>query len=64
MKNNDSLYKQVQLMEVGDKITVPVDRYSYNTARRYACDFGMYLDRKYTCRIDRPTRTYIITRVS
>lgn len=64
MKANESLYKQVQLMEIGDKIAVPVDRYSYNTARRYASDFGFAFDRRYSCHIDRPSRTYIITRLS
>ncbi len=64
MKANESLYKQVQHMKVGEVITVPVDRYSYNTARRYASDFGLAFDRRYSCHIDRPSRTYIITRLS
>lgn len=64
MNTNDSLYKQVQRMKVGEILTVPVGRYSYNTARRYASDFGVALDRRYSCHIDRASRIYIITRIS
>lgn len=64
MNNSNSLYKQVQDMKVGDIITVPIGRYSYNTARRYASDFGIALDRCYSCHIDRVSRIYIITRKS
>lgn len=60
----EGLYTKVKTMEVGAVITVPVDGYSYNTVRRYASDFGLTFDRKYTCHLDRATRTYIITRVS
>lgn len=58
------LYTKIKDMEVGAVVVVSVDDYSYNTVRRYASDFGLVFDRRYTCHVDRATRTYTITRKS
>lgn len=64
MNTKDSLYKRIQLMEIGDIVTVSVDEYAYNTVRRYSSDFGLALNRKYTCHLDRASRLYNIHRLS
>lgn len=51
-------------MAVGDEIKVPVDAYAYGTVRRYVTDMSFTLDRRFRSHLDRPSRTYIITRVS
>lgn len=51
-------------MEIGDKITVPVDAYAYGTVRRYVTDMSFTLDRRFRSHLDRATRAYIITRES
>jgi len=64
MSNNTPLLTQVKNMAVGDEIRVPVDAYAYGTVRRYVTDMSFTLDRRFRSHLDRPTRTYIITRVS
>lgn len=64
MKETPALFTQIKTLETGASIVVPVDGYSYNTVRRYACDFGLTLNRKYTCHLNRQARTYTITRES
>lgn len=62
--NTTPLLTRVREMNVGDSITVGIDDYGHNTVRRYACDWGLYLDRKYSTHVDRAARTYTITRLS
>ena len=64
MKETPGLYTQIKTLELGASVTVPVDGYSYNTVRRYASDFGLTLNRKYTCHLNRLARTFTITRLS
>lgn len=64
MTNETPLLTRVREMNVGDKITVPIEAYGHNTVRRYACDWGLYLGRKYSTHVDRINRTYTITRLS
>ena len=51
-------------MNIGDRVTVSIDEYGYNTVRRYACDLGTYLDRRYSTHVNRTDRTYTVTRLS
>lgn len=62
--NTNPLLPRVKQMNVGEAITVSIDEYAYNTLRRYACDLGMYYQRKFSVRLDRNARTYTITRKS
>lgn len=59
-----SLRKQYDKMEVGDRIIVSFDDYAYRTIRSYASERGMVLGRVYSTKLDRPTRTIIVTRKS
>jgi len=51
-------------MKPGDCLTVGIEDYSWNTIRRYACDWGLLYQRNYSVHLDRNTRTYTITRNS
>lgn len=51
-------------MKPGAKLTVGIEEYSWNTLRRYACDWGLLYQRVYSVHVDRATRTYTITRKS
>lgn len=64
MAENATLMAKVKAMDIGDMLTVPCSAYSYNTVRRYTCDLGFIMNRRYTAHLDRPTRTFIITRHS
>ena len=64
MTESTPLLTRMREMGIGDKVTVGIDLYGYNTVRRYACDLGLFLDRRYSTHLDRANRTYTITRVS
>lgn len=59
-----SLSSRVRDMKPGAKLTVGIEEYSWNTLRRYACDWGLLYQRVYSVHVDRATRTYTITRKS
>lgn len=64
MTTNAPLLTRLREMNIGDRVTVSIDEYGYNTVRRYACDLGTYLDRRYSTHVDRTDRTYTVTRLS
>lgn len=51
-------------MQPGEDLIVPVDAYSFTTAKSYASDLSFALRRRYKTRRNRADRTFIITRVS
>lgn len=63
-ENSNTLLPRVKQMAVGDVLVVRVEDYAYNTVRRYACDLGLTLQRKYSVKLDRAARTYTVTRHS
>ena len=64
METNNSLRAQVIDLQVGQSITLPLDRYGYTTIRSYASDLGFAFNRKYTTSRNKAERSYTITRVS
>ena len=51
-------------LQVGQSITIPLDRYGYTTIRSYASDLGFAFNRKYTTSRNKAERSYTITRIS
>ena len=43
---------------------VSLDDYSYATIQSYACNLGFDSGRKFTCRRNRETRSYTVTRIA
>jgi hypothetical protein len=64
MATDTPLLTRLREMNIGDKVTVSIDTYGYNTVRRYACDLGVFLDRRYSTHVNRADRTYTVTRLS
>ena len=64
MTESTPLLTRMREMGIGDKVTVGIDLYGYNTVRRYATDMSFTLARKFRSHLDRKSRTYTITRVS
>lgn len=51
-------------MEIGESITISVDKVGYTTIRVYASDLGFAYKRKYSTHRNRAERTYTITRTA
>jgi len=60
----NSLRNRFDTMQVGDVMAVSFDDYAYRTIRSYASERGLVLARIYTTKLDRNTRTVIVTRLS
>ena len=59
-----SFRKRVIDMEVGESITIAMDKLGETTLRAYACDLGFRLNRKYSTHRNREARTYTIIRTA
>lgn len=57
-----SLLGEVQKLNVGETLTVPVERLSY--LKQICTTFGLQWDRKYTTSINREARTITATRLA
>lgn len=64
MENNPSLRQRFLALEKDEKMDVSLDAYSYATIQSYACNLGFENGRKFTCRRNRATRSYTVTRTA
>ena len=58
------LRAQIQSLDDGEELTVPMGIYPDQTFRTYACEQGLRLGYGYTVHRDREARTITVTRTS
>lgn len=63
MSNTPSLRQRFLDLKRNEKMDVSLDDYSYATIQSYACNLGFDSGRKFTCRRNRETRSYTVTRI-
>ena len=58
------LRAQIQSLDAGEELTIPMGTYPDQTVRTYACEQGLRLGSVYTVHRDREARTITVTRTS
>ncbi|MBQ5481370.1 MAG: hypothetical protein IIT67_08035 [Clostridia bacterium] len=64
MSNTPSLRQRMIDLPVNGDIVVSLDVFKMSTVRSYVSDLNFTMGRTYTCRRDRATRSYTITRIA
>lgn len=64
MDTNTSLRQRFLALKKNEKMDVSLDAFASSTIASYASDLGFETGRKFTCRRNRATRSYTVTRTA
>ena len=64
MDNTLSLRQRFLALEKNEDMDISLEEFAYSTIASYASDLGFQTGRKFTCRRNRATRSYTVTRTA